>query len=58
MRALQGKGKYEAVLGLVRRGLIDPTQMVTHRFSFQDAIKTFETTQMKPEGTIKVVVFS
>lgn len=53
-----GKGKYETALGLYRRGLIDPTQLVTHRFPFQDSIKAFEIAQMKPEGTIKVVVFS
>lgn len=51
-----GKGKYETALDLVARGLIDPTQMVTHRLPFTEALRAFELAQSKTEGTIKVVV--
>ena len=53
-----GKGQYETALDLTARGLIDPSQMVTHRFPFEKAIEAFETAQEKAEGTIKVAVFA
>ncbi len=51
-----GKGKYETALDLVNRGLIDPARLVTHRFSFKDAVEAFKAAQSKEKGTMKVVI--
>jgi threonine dehydrogenase-like Zn-dependent dehydrogenase len=53
-----GKGKYEIALRLAERGIIDPAQLITHRFPFEEALKAFETAKDKTKNSIKVVVHS
>jgi threonine dehydrogenase-like Zn-dependent dehydrogenase len=51
-----GKGKYETALRLVEKGLLDPTQLITHRYPFEEVLRAFETAKDKTTNSIKVVV--
>jgi len=55
-----GPGDYPLAIGLVAQGKIDLKPLVTHRFSFEEAVEAFETTKKGQsadgKGVIKVVI--
>lgn len=51
-----GRGQYERVIDLARRGRIDPESMITHRFPVEDAPRAFDLASGKREPVIKVLL--
>ena len=49
-------GVYQKAVDLVASGKVQPSRLITHRFSFNDAEKAFETVKLGGEGTLKVLI--
>lgn len=49
-----GAGDYPLAISLVERGLVDLKPLVTHRYSFEEALTAFETTQNGKDANGKV----
>jgi D-xylulose reductase len=54
MLARYGPGDYAMSISLVARGLISLTPLITHRFSFLDAVEAFEVTSAGKDRSGKV----
>jgi threonine dehydrogenase-like Zn-dependent dehydrogenase len=51
-----GRLRMERLLRVIERGQVDPTQMTTHRFDFDDIPRAFEVADRKLDDVVKVLV--
>jgi threonine dehydrogenase-like Zn-dependent dehydrogenase len=51
-----GRTSFRAALDLIARGVIDVSPMLTHRFSFERVMETYELARTREDGVIKVVI--
>lgn len=48
--------QFATVVGWIEDGIVDPSKLITHSFSYLDAQKAFDCIQNQPQDTLKVIL--